>query len=94
MIEFTLLVRVLLHLVTALAVMSYVSECRSRPGSSLIAVMIAGASVAGAFDGVRAIAQQTAQLDIWLTVFVAAIALSTILNGGNVAKMFRRPYGR
>lgn len=94
MIEFALLVRITLHLITALAVMSYVSECRSRPGSSILAVMIAGASVAGAFDGVRAFATDQGQLDIWLMVFVAAIALSTILNGGNVAKMFRRPHGR
>lgn len=94
MIEFALIVRILMHLATALAVMSYVSHRRTRPGSTLIGIAIAGASVAGALSAVQHFEQLTRQFDLWLFILVCAVAISTVLNGGNVSRLFRRPHGR
>lgn len=85
---------VAMHLLTAVAVVCYTSDTRTRPGSTLIGVAIAGASVAGAISAIRDFETGAADFDLWLLVLVSAVAVSAVLNGGNVARLFRRPRGR
>jgi hypothetical protein len=97
--EVLLSIRILLHMITFLSVLSYTSESRTRWFSSLLAYCLAGSSLAlatQAYSNFRDIAPNS---EAWLVIFVAVVAILVVANGGNVAKVLhntrkRLPYGR
>lgn len=97
--EVLLSIRIMLHMITFLSVIAYSSEHRTRLFSSLLAFVLAGTSLALAMQGYSKFDQLAPTSEIWLPMFVGAVAILVVANGGNVAKVLhntrkRLPYGR
>lgn len=97
--EVLLSIRILLHMITFLSVLSYSSENRTRWFSSLLAFCLAGSSLALATQSYTRFAEIAANSEAWLVIFVAVVTILVVANGGNVAKVLhnarkRLPYGR
>ncbi|QBJ04550.1 hypothetical protein HOV23_gp023 [Pseudomonas phage Lana] len=97
--EVLLSIRIALHMVTFFSVICYSSEHRTRPFSSVLALLLAGTSLALAMQGYTGFAAIAANSEIWLVLFVGVVTILVVANGGNVAKVLhntrkRLPYGR
>lgn len=78
--------RVVLLSIGILALLSYMSETRTRPFATLMAVLIGGSSLAMIFQGVTKHVVMSATAEPWLVVYVFAQTCILVGNGGNTAK--------
>ncbi len=97
--EVLLSIRIMLHMITFLSVLSYTSEIRTRWFSSILAFCLAGSSLALAMQGYFNFTEIAPSSELWLVIFVAVVTILVVANGGNVAKVLhntrrRLPYGR
>lgn len=80
--------RVLLLLVGVLTLLCYMSDERSRPFATGLAIIVAGSSLALAFQGVTQL--PSPGLEPWLLLYVFGQTAVIIGNRGNVAHMLLR----
>lgn len=97
--EVLLSIRIMLHVITFLSVLSYSSGSRTRWFSSVLAFALAGSSLALAVQAYTQFAEIAPDSEVWLVIFVAVVTILVVANGGNVAKVLhntrkRLPYGR
>lgn len=97
--EVLLSIRIVLHMITFLSVLSYSSESRTRWFSSLLAFCLAGSSLALATQSYTRFSEIAPNSEAWLVIFVGVVCILVVANGGNVAKVLhntrkRLPYGR
>lgn len=78
--------RVALLGVGILAILAYMSEQRSRPLATLIAILIGGSSLAMIFQGLTNFIQLSSSAEPWLVVYVFAQTCGLVGNRGNTAK--------
>lgn len=78
--------RVTLLAVGILAILCYMSEHRSKPFATLIAILIGGSSLAMIFQGITSYVALSASAEPWLVVYVFAQTAILIYNGGNTAR--------
>jgi ABC-type Fe3+-siderophore transport system permease subunit len=84
--------RVALLGIGILAILAYMSEQRSRPMATVIAILIGGSSLAMVFQGLTNYFQLSASAEPWLVVYVFAQTCILVGNRGNTAK-FLPPLG-
>lgn len=97
--EVLLSIRIMLHVITFLSVLSYSSESRTRGFSSFLAFCLAGSSLALATHGYFHFQEFAPASEAWRVIFVAVVTILVVANGGNVAKVLhntrkRLPYAR
>lgn len=85
-----LAVRIALHLVTTISIVAYSSENRTRPFSTILAICLAGTSLALATQGITEFEALSRHAEPWLVMFVGAVAVIVLYNGGNVAKILHQ----
>jgi len=78
--------RIALLSVGILAIMCYMSESRTRPFATLMAILLGGSSLAMIFQGFTNYVVLSASAEPWLVVYVFAQTCILVGNGGNTAK--------
>jgi ABC-type enterochelin transport system permease subunit len=78
--------RVTLLTVGIAAILSYMSEHRSRPFATLLAILVGGSSLAMVFQGITNYVTLSASAEPWLVVYVFAQTCILVCNGGNTAR--------
>lgn len=78
--------RVALLGIGILAILAYMSEQRSRPMATVIAILIGGSSLAMIFQGITNYFQLSASAEPWLVVYVFAQTWMLVQSRGNTAK--------
>lgn len=94
-----LALQIIFHMITFLSVLCYSSASRTRFFSSVLAVGLAGTSLALAAQGYTEFQDKSQTAEIWLTMFVGIVMILVVANGGNIAKVLhntrkRIPYVR
>lgn len=85
--EILLAARVLFHFITAASILSWHSDHRTKPFTSLLAFLIAGSSIAAAFQGLLRFHSTAPNVEFPLVVLCGGFAFVTVVNGGNVGSM-------
>ncbi|QYW06487.1 hypothetical protein uan_075 [Pseudomonas phage UAntarctica] len=88
--EVLLAMRIFFHVVTAVCILSWHSDHRTRVFASFLAFLLAGGSVAAAMQGYLRFHTAAPNVEFPLVVICGALAMLTIANGGNVAQMLSR----
>lgn len=78
--------RVALLTVGILAILCYMSEHRTRPFATLVAILIGGSSLAMIFQGITNYVTLSGTAEPWLVVYVFAQTCIVVGNGGNTAR--------
>lgn len=78
--------RVALLSVGILAIMCYMSESRTRALPTVLAILVAGSSLAMIFQGLTNYIILSAAAEPWLVVYILAQTCVLVCNGGNTAK--------
>lgn len=80
--------RLLLHVITAVTLVCYLSSHRSRFLPTLAAWLGGGGSMAAFFQGVTQFAERAPTTEPWVMCVVMAFAIVCILSRGNLARPF------
>lgn len=83
-----LTVRLFLHIVTAVSILLYMSESRSRPWPTVIAIIGGGCSLAAFFQGVGNYQSTIPRTEPWIMGITFAFAAACIYSRGNMARIF------
>jgi len=78
--------RVALLGIGILAILCYMSEHRSKPFATAIAILVGGSSLAMIFQGLTNYIALSSSAEPWLVVYVFAQTCILVGNGGNTAK--------
>lgn len=85
--EILLALRIGFHLLTAISILSWHSDHRTRPFSSILAFLLAGGSMAAAAQGLIRFSTTAPNVEFPLVVICGSVCILILANGGNVAKM-------
>lgn len=83
-------IRLLLHVVTAVALVCYLSHHRTRLLPTLAAWLGGGGSMAAFFQGVSEFRYDSPHTDLGVMCIVVAFAIISVASRGNLAKPFNR----
>jgi len=82
--------RLLLHIITAITLVCYLSEHRSRFMPTLAAWLGGGGSMAAFFQGVSEFSTRAPSTQPWVMCVVLAFAMVCVYSRGNLARPFKR----
>lgn len=80
--------RIALLAVGIVAILSYMSEERTKPFATAMAILIGGASLAMIMQGFTNFVALSRAAEPWLVVYLFAQTCVLVRNGGNMAKLF------
>ena len=80
--------RLLLHVITAVTLVCYLSSHRSRFLPTLAAWLGGGGSMAAFFQGVTQFSERAPSTEPWVMCVVLAFAIVCIMSRGNLARPF------
>jgi len=86
--------RIVILSVTIAMIMGYMSESRSRPLTTALAIIIAGASMAMIMQAFTNFVVLSAAAEPWFVLLIFAYTALLVRSRGNVAKIFATPRPR